>query len=80
MALMLSLIRGSVPLSNRNLPYNHLTEKRNLNRFRYENTDLDPMKSDKNRGLEKNLIQKGVRKTCRERNGKRICGLRRATT
>ncbi len=40
----------NVPLSNRNTPDEQLPEKENLNRFRYKNTDLDPMKNRQKQG------------------------------
>jgi hypothetical protein len=43
-------IRKSVPLSNRNTSHEELPEKRNLKRFRYKNTDRDPMKIGEKQG------------------------------
>ena len=44
------LIRKSVPLSNGNPLCEEPPEKRNLKRFRYKNTDRDPMKIGEKQG------------------------------
>lgn len=43
-------IAENVPLSNRNAPDEQLPEKEKLIRFRYKNTDLDPMKNRQKQG------------------------------